>query len=59
MGFKIFKIFENKNNKQWTISVNKTNLKSIDPTIKSKKDLVKKLERDLKKRKHDKQRKIL
>ena len=29
-------------------------LKSIDPTIKSKRDLVKKLEKELKKRKNDK-----
>lgn len=55
---KIFKIFENKNNKQWTISVNKTNLKSIDPSIKSKKDLIRKLERELKIRKNVK-RKVL
>lgn len=46
----IFKIFENKKTKQWSLVVNKTNLKSIDPTITSKKELVTKLERVLKKR---------
>lgn len=55
----IFKIFENKRNKQWTISINKTNLKSINPTITSKKDLILKLEKGIKKRRYGKPKRVL